>query len=136
MSEKLEELRTKLHAKLDGGIDKMASVQNKVSADVSGAENTVKSKLAEIKEAGEATKQKAFDAKNKLVSMVEEKKLETEADIVGWKAEKELKKLEKRADRAENYAETSIEIALCAIAEAEEAVLEAIDARMDVDAVL
>lgn len=136
MSEKLEALRSKLHGKLDGGIDKMEKVQNSISTDVAKTEGAVQAKLDEAKTAGAAAKQKAVDAKNNLKDLAEEKKLETEAEIAGWKAGRELKKLEKRAERAENYAENCIEVALYYIADAEEAILEAVSAQMDVDAVL
>ena len=42
-------------------------------------------------------------------------------------------KLVKRAERAEKYAETCVDVALAAAAEAEEAILEALAARMDAD---
>jgi hypothetical protein len=136
MSEKLEALRSKLHGNLDSGIDKMEKIQNFISTDIAESEGAVQAKLDEAKAAGASAKQKAVDAKNHLKNLAEEKKLETEAEVAGWKAARELKKLEKRAERAENYAETCIVIALCAISDADEAVLEAIAAQMDVEAVL
>lgn len=102
MSEKLEALRNKLHGKLDSGIDKMEKIQNSISTDVAEAEGAVQAKLDKAKAAGASAKQKVADAKNNLKSLAEEKKLETEVEVAGWKAERELKKLEKRAERAEN----------------------------------
>jgi hypothetical protein len=133
MSEKLEALRSKLHGKLDSGIDKMEKVQRSISADVVVAEGAVKAKLDEAKA---SAKQKMVDAKKHLTDLAEEKKLETEAEVAGWKEKRELKKLEKRAKRAENYAELCIDMALYAISDADEAVQEAVVAQMDVDAVL
>jgi membrane protein involved in colicin uptake len=132
MNEKLETLRNKLHGKLDSGINKLETVQNHLSSQMMEAEETVRSKLDEAKTASESLKQKLDDKKNRLKELAEEKKQEIEADIADCKAGRELKKLEKRAERAEEYAENCIEVAMCAIAEADEAVLEAVCARMDV----
>ena len=132
MNEKMEALRNKLPGKLDSGIDNLETVQKQLSSQMMEAEDAVRSRLDEAKTEAESLKQKLIDKKNRLKELTEEKMQETEADIAGWKAGRELKKLEKRAERAEQYAENCIEVALCAIAEADEAVLEAICARMDV----
>jgi hypothetical protein len=136
MTEKLEALRIKLQAKVNDGVNRMESVQSSISSETARVEGAVRGKLDEAKASCHSAKQKVVDATNRLKLLAEEKELENDAEILAWKAGREVIKLEKRAERAENYAETSIEIALCAIAEAEEAVLEALAARMDVDAVL
>lgn len=51
-----------------------------------------------------------------------------------WKTTRKVKKLEHRADKAENYAGTAIFLALAAMEEAEEATLSAICSRLDADA--
>jgi DNA repair exonuclease SbcCD ATPase subunit len=65
----------------------------------------------------------------------EQKKAETQAMIREWKAKREAKKLNARADRAEAYAEAALTVALASIDEAEEAILDAVCARRDADAV-
>jgi hypothetical protein len=132
MKEKLKALRNKLHGKLDSGIDKLQTVQEHLSSQMTETEDVVRSKLAESKTQAESLRNNLVDKKNQFKDFAEEKKHETEADIASCKAGHEVKKLEKRADRAERYAENCIEVAMCAIAEADEAVLEAICARMDV----
>ena len=132
MNEKLEALRNNLHGKLDNGINKLEMTKSQLSSQMMGAEDAVRSKLDEAKTAAESLKQKLDDKKSQLKELAEEKKQETEACIASWKSGRELKKLEKRAERAELYAETCIQVAMCAIAEADEAVLEAVCARMDV----
>ena len=55
------------------------------------------------------------------------------SDVEEWKARREVKQLEYRADRAENYAATSIAVAMAAIEEAREATLEALSTRLDAE---
>ncbi len=52
-----------------------------------------------------------------------------------WQAKQETQKLKARADRAEAYAADAITYAVAAIDRAEEAILGAVVARMDADAV-
>ncbi|UHD17599.1 hypothetical protein [Thiocapsa bogorovii] len=72
-------------------------------------------------------------AKAKLLQLAEAKKAELEERVAEWTAKHDKQKLEKRAERAEAYAVTSVEIALAAAMEAEEAILEAAATRMDAD---
>ena len=64
---------------------------------------------------------------------VQEKKTITNDKIAEWKAQRQVKKLEARADSAERYAAATTQIAAAAIDEAETAVAEAIVARIDAD---
>ena len=61
------------------------------------------------------------------------KKAEAKSTIDDWKAKREAKKLAHRADRAEEYAAATIRVALASLDEAEQAVLEAVGARLDAD---
>jgi hypothetical protein len=85
------------------------------------------------KETFETTKQEATAAKMRLEELVEARKAETKAAVAEWKANHDRKKLEKRAERAEKYAETCIEVALFSAAEAQVAILEAVAARKDAE---
>jgi hypothetical protein len=69
-----------------------------------------------------------------LKARAEERFAETNEAVSQWKANREMRKLQARADRAEAYAECAIEFALAATKEAEEAILNAVVARMDADA--
>ncbi len=50
-----------------------------------------------------------------------------------WKASREVKKLNHRADHAEDYADTAIFLAMATMEEAEEATLAAVAARRDAE---
>jgi len=58
----------------------------------------------------------------------------TKEAVSDWKAKRETRKLNARADRAETYAADAIDYAMTSIDEAEEAILDAVVARVDADA--
>jgi hypothetical protein len=62
-----------------------------------------------------------------------DKKEEVDSQIQEWKTNHEMHKLEKRADKAEDYAVAAIEFSAACVAEADLATLEAIAARMDAE---
>jgi hypothetical protein len=59
---------------------------------------------------------------------------EAKEAISDWKAKRETRKLNARADRDEAYAADAIDFALAGIDEAELAILDAVVARIDADA--
>jgi hypothetical protein len=58
----------------------------------------------------------------------------TNEEISQWKAKREVRKLNARADRAEDYAADAIDFAAAAVDEADAAILDAVVARLDADA--
>jgi hypothetical protein len=70
----------------------------------------------------------------KLKAQFEEKESEMKSNVEGWKASREVKKLEHWASRAEDYAATRIFLTTAAMEEAEEEILEAIAGRLDAEA--
>jgi hypothetical protein len=70
----------------------------------------------------------------KLEERAKEKKEEVDSEIAEWKTNREIHKLEKRADKAEDNAVAAIEFSASSVAEAELATLEAIEARLDAEA--
>ena len=135
MKVNLDQLEKDLHAKLDSGIDQLRSAKAHVENLSKESAEMIQKKLEEVKKVVETTKQEATAAKTKVEDYAETKKAETEATIAGWKANRESKKLEKRAEQAEKYAETCVELALYYYTEAQVAILEAIAARKDADEV-
>ena len=61
---------------------------------------------------------------------------QTEADIEEWVREREVEKLEARAQLAEDYAAEQVWLATVAVEEAEFATLEALAARIEADEVV
>jgi hypothetical protein len=130
MSTNLDEMGKKLHAKLDSGINQLKAAKAHLEDIQKGTETAIQTKLKAAKETLEAKKQ---DAKARMEEFVESKKGETQAAVAEWKASRDRKKLERRAERAEKYAEACIAVALSSIEESEVAILDAIAARRDAD---
>ena len=133
MNINIDEMGKKLHAKLDSGIDQLKAAKSHLEDFTKETEDAIQSKLDAAKEAVEEKKQEAATAKTKLEEYVEAKKDETTSAVSEWKANRDLKKLEKRAERAEKNADVCVELALYYAGEAQVAILEATAARIDAD---
>lgn len=130
MSERVDKFCNDLRDRLNAVEDHMAKIQQRVDTAKKESRAAIKAKADEVKAKMDAQRQQAEEAKAKIKSRIEEKKTETDAKIEEWKAKRDLHKLEKRADRAEDYAAACIMIASDYAWEAELATLEAIDARL------
>ena len=72
--------------------------------------------------------QEAEAARGRMKTYLETKKAETDAKIDEWKAQREVQKLQDRANDAEAYFGMTLDVAAAAIDEAGAAALEAIEA--------
>jgi heme-binding NEAT domain protein len=133
MNMNLDELGKKLHGKIDNGINHLKTAKDHLENVKMEAETAIQTNLKAAKETLEEKKQETADATARLKELVEDKKTETETAVAEWKSNRDLKKLEKRAERAEKYAEACVEMALSSVVEAEVAILEAVAARQDAD---
>jgi hypothetical protein len=123
----------KLHAKLDSGIDRLKTAKTNLEALAQETEDTLKEKLDAAKATMAAKKQEAASTMEKIEVYVKDKAEDTEAAVAEWKANHDRKKLEKRAERAEKYADSCVDLALYYASEAQVAILEAAAARQDAD---
>ena len=128
-----DEMGKKLHAKLDSGIDHLKTAKTNLEALAQETEDTLKEKLNDAKTAMTAKKQEAASAMDKMEEYVKDKAEDTEAAVAEWKANHDRKKLEKRAKRAEKYADSCVDLALYYAAEAQVGILQAAAARQDAD---
>ena len=133
MNINLDELGKKLHSKLDSGLNQLKVAKAHLQDLHKETEAAIQTKLNAAKETLHAKKQEAAAAKTRLEAFAEDKKTETKAAVEEWKANHDRKKLEKRAERAEKYADTCIDVANFSAAEAQVAILEAVSARKDAD---
>ena len=133
MSEKIDNFTSNLRDTLNDIDSRMSSVKATIESASEETQETIKSKLSAVK-ANLETKQHEFVAyRTKLQDLGLEKQAEVKSKVEGWKTKRETEHLNHRADRAENYAASGIAVAMAAIDEAEEAILEAIAARLDAD---
>jgi len=129
----LDEIGKRLHAKLDSGIDQFKKAQDSLEDLQKETKSAVDGKLAAAQKNVDEKKQDVKATKDKIEKFFEEKKTETTTAVSDWKAERNLKKLEKRAERAAKHAESCIELTLYYSQEAEVAIFEALAARMDLE---
>jgi hypothetical protein len=96
-------------------------------------EHTLRAKLEEARQRMQKQKEKLEQVRSNLKTRAQEKIAETKASIASWKEQHDLAKLHARADHSEKHATDAIEFAAYALDEAEEAILDAVVARMDVE---
>jgi exonuclease VII large subunit len=134
MSTKIDNFTKKLHDDLEAVEDRAKSLKENMQSASKKTQAEIQSKLDGAKTNLNAKKQEFDENRAKLKAQFEERESEMKSNVEGWKARREVKKLEHRADRAEDYATTSIFVAIAAMEEAEEATLEALATRLDAEA--
>ena len=133
MSEKIDQFCENLRVQLTNIESHLAKVGESIKSAPQEAQAAIQAKIDGAKAQHEQNMQKISDARAKLEERAQEKKADIEAQIQEWKTNREISKLESRADKAEIYAVAAIEFAAAATAEADLATLEAIVARMEVE---
>ena len=133
MSEKIDQFCEGLRNQLNHIESQLFKVSENVKAAPKQAADSIRSSFESAKAHHNENVQKLADAKAKLEQRLAAKKDEVAAQIDEWKNNREIAKLEKRADNAEAYAVAAIEFAAAATAEADLATLEAIVARVDAE---
>jgi DNA anti-recombination protein RmuC len=94
---------------------------------------SIRQKSAEIRQRVHDQEQRANELRDEAASWLKDKKAHSEEQISSWRQRRELKHLERRADRAEEYAVNALVVAMLDADEAEIAALDALDARLDAD---
>jgi hypothetical protein len=122
-----EDLRVKL-TNIDG---RFTSLTSKIDSKAQDAEREVRSQLDQARKRSEQNRAEILAAQARVKDWAESRKTATTEKIAEWKAKRDTKKLQSRADEAESYATAAIAIALSAVDEAEQAALEAWLARQE-----
>jgi len=133
MSERVDKFCDGLRERLNAIEGRIQSVKTDVQAMPAKADKALRDKLDEARTKVEAQKQRVVKARADLKAWTDQKVAETKEAISEWKAKREARKLNARADRAEAYAEATVMLALASLDEAEEAILDAVAARKDAD---
>jgi len=134
MSAAIDNFTKKLHDNLEAIEDRAKSLRKSIRSAPEKSQAEIQEKLDEAKANLDAKKQE-FDAyRAKLKTQFEAKESEVKSHVEEWKTSREVKKLNHRADHAEDYANTAIFLAMAMMEEAEEATLAAVAARRDAEA--
>ena len=136
MSIAIDNFTKKLHDNLEAVDTRIQSLKTSIQSIPKKTQAEVQSKLHEAKANLDAKKHEFDEYRVKLKTQFEEKESEVKLNIEEWKESREVKKLEHRADRAEDYAATAVFLAIAALDEAEKVTLEAISARLDAEAAI
>lgn len=126
-----EEVTKKYHAILNDGIDTLQATRNHLESFRENLDAAVVVQLKNAKSHLKWKKQRAKEAMSMIEKLTEARKEETVEAVAEWKIKRNQKKLEKRAKRAVDYAETCATLASYYAVETELAILEAIAARQD-----
>lgn len=134
MGQRIDQLSETLRNKLANVDSGLKDIKAKIAKKAENAEQDVRSHLDGLQGRIKQDQKKVSAAKAEVEDWMESRKEDTDAKIEKWKTKHETSKLQKRADKAEEYAAAAIVVALAAVDEAEEAALEAFLARLDADA--
>jgi hypothetical protein len=134
MSIAIDNFTKNLHDNLEAVEDRVKSLRESIQSAPKKTQIEIESQLDEAKVKLDAKKKEFDDYRAKLKAQFEEKESEVKSHVEEWKTSRKAKKLEDRADKAENHATTVTFLAIATLEEAEKATLEAITARLDAEA--
>jgi len=127
------ELKQKLQQHVEVARKKLDELKQDLATLRQEDQEALRQKREEIHKQVEAHKEQTRQLRADLESWEREKVSHTKEAIASWRQRREIKKLQSRADRAEDYAVNAIGMAAIDADEAEEAVLDAVVARIDAE---
>lgn len=133
MSAKVDTFCDDLRDRLNNVDTRLQAAKTNVQALAGKAEKTLRQTCDELHRKSQAEKERIERLRGSLKTKAQQKLAETKEIVSEWKARNETRKLNARADRAEAYAADAIEFAVAAVGEAEEAIVDAVVARVDAD---
>jgi len=128
-----KDLRAKLSQHIDAARAKLDALKKDLSSMHEEDMQALQKRRDEIDKRLDEQKQKAEQLQADMDSWKKEKVAHTQEAVSSWRKKRELKKLENRADRAEEYAMDLVITAAYDFEQAEQAVLDALAARYDAD---
>ncbi len=127
------ELKQKLQQHVEVARKKLDGLKQDLASQRQEDQEALRQKREEIHKQVEAHKEQTRQLRANLESWERERVSHTKEAIASWRQKREIKKLQSRADRAEDYAVNAIVMAAMDADEAEEAVLDAVVARIDAE---
>jgi hypothetical protein len=129
-----EQLKRRLAERLDAARGKIDELQEDLETIHSEDMEELRQKRDELELRLAEQKEKARALHTDIEKWKAEKVAHTEQAIGSWRRRHEIQKLQRRADRAEEYALDLVSVAAYDFEEAEQAILDAVAARFDAEA--
>ena len=126
-------LKQKLSEHIDAAKAKLDALKNELASMQEEDMQALQAQRAQIRERLDEQKDRARKMQADMASWTKEKIAHTQDKISSWRQQREIEKLEARAERAEAYAVDMVTVAAFDFDEAEQAVLDAVAARYDAD---
>ena len=135
MNQKIDNFCDVLRTKINDAEKRLKDLKTSAKNAGPKAMDEAKAHLEWLENKAKEQRARVEGSEAKVKAWAQEKKTITSDKIAEWKAQRQVKKLVDRADGAASYAAASMQVAAAAVDEAERAVVEAIVAQMDSDAV-
>jgi hypothetical protein len=126
-------LKEKLQRHLDEAKQRMDQARHDIATLQEEDKESIRKKADEVRQRLDAQQARAQELRDRVSSWLRDEKQQTDAQVASWRKKREIKHLERRADRAEEYAVSAVVTAMMDADEAEIAVLDALDARLDAE---
>ncbi len=134
MSAQVDQFCDKLRDRLNAVEGRLRAFETDMEGLPDQAEKSLRDKLETARARLEGQKDRIEQTRAKFKARIHQMMAESQQAVNEWKAKGEARRLIARADWAEAHAVDAIALALAGIDEAEEAILQAVVARMDADA--
>ena len=128
-----EDLKQKLNQQIDAARGKLDALKKDVVSMHEGDMDTLREKQDEVRARLERQKDQARQLQSAIAKWKEEKIAHTKEAVASWRQRRELAKREDRAEHAEDFAVRMVNLAAIDFEEAQQAVLDAVAARFDVE---
>jgi len=128
-----ESAKQKLSQEIDAAKTKLEGLKRDLAAIHAEDKATLRERQAEIRAHLDKERARAQELQAKMASWKNEKTQHTAEAIAGWKQRREVAKLQRRAERAEDYAIDAVTFAAADFEEAEAAVYDALTARFEAE---
>ena len=136
MADTSEDLKRKIAEQIDAAKQKLDMLKRDIESMHEEDMAALRERQTELRARLEQHKSRAQELQARITNWKNEKQAQTVDAIASWKRKLELEKLQKHAERAEDYALDMVTVAANDFEEAEQAVFEAIAARMEADQAL
>ena len=127
------ELKGKLQQQFEMARQRIEAAKQEIASIKEEDKESVRKKSAELQQRMAAQQDRARELRSQVAGWLEIKKQQTDEQVLSWRQKREVKHLEKPAERAAEYAVNLVSVAMMDADDAEAAVLDALDARLDAD---